>query len=55
MEPVEHLAPVRAATKAENATAQGIDAGERYHGKQEEIHVHHLPINELGDPTPSLF
>jgi trehalose-6-phosphate synthase len=55
MELVERLAPARAVTKAENATGQGIDAGERYSGKQEEIHVNHLPINELRDPTPSLF
>jgi hypothetical protein len=55
MEPVEYLAPARAATKAENATGQGINAGERHHGKQEEIHVHHLPSNELRDPNPSLI
>ena len=47
MEPVEHLAPARSATKAENTTDQDIDAGEKDNGKQEEMHLHHLPIVQI--------
>jgi hypothetical protein len=34
MDPVEHLAPARFVTKAENATGQDIDPGENYNGNQ---------------------
>jgi hypothetical protein len=47
MQPVQHLAPVGPVTKAENATGQGVDAGERDNDKQGEVHVHHLPDNEF--------
>jgi hypothetical protein len=55
MEPEEHLAAaVRSVTKAEEATAYGIDAGERYDDEQGKGHVHHLPIKELRETCPSI-